>query len=110
VQSSEITKRYELLTAELQAIVLWNRIYLASPPPPDDEIERLAYRARQQRLMEIATELRDIELSMLGADKPFKNFFGTQLEPDGLGAYALFRSWPNSLRDRDSKNKWSLNI
>jgi hypothetical protein len=61
----DIKGRFRSLLAELEAICLWDRIYLDSARTPD-EYDVVSYRARQERLMQIADELIVIELQLRG--------------------------------------------
>jgi hypothetical protein len=61
----DIKDRFRCLLAELEAICLWDRIYLDSTRTPDG-YDVLSYRARQQRLMQIADELILLELGLCG--------------------------------------------
>ena len=61
----DIKDRFRCLLAELEAICLWDRIYLDSALTPDG-YDVLSYRARQQRLMQIADELIPLELELRG--------------------------------------------
>jgi len=54
-------ERLGILLAELAAIRLWNQAYLDATAPPD-EIDQIAYRSRQERMMEIADEVTKLEL------------------------------------------------
>lgn len=61
----EVKNRFRCLLSELEAIYLWDRIYLDSARTPDG-YDVVSYRARQQRLMQIADELILLELELRG--------------------------------------------
>jgi len=63
--SPDTKGRFRSLLAELEAICLWDRIYLDSGRTPD-EYDVVSYRARQERRMQLADELILIELELLG--------------------------------------------
>jgi hypothetical protein len=83
-------ERLGILVAELAAIRLWNQLYLDARTPPD-EIDQVAYRARQERMMEIADEIIKFEIqigeTVAAADKQAS---GTARRPSN----SVLARWP----------------
>jgi hypothetical protein len=94
----DLKGRFRSLTAELEAICLWDRVYLDSARIPD-EYDLLSYRARQERLLQIADELILIELQLRGvtgsfADKTTASESNSQQAPFEAFPPALLARWP----------------
>jgi hypothetical protein len=92
--------RFRLLLAELKAIQLWDRTYLTSLHAPD-RYDVLSYRARQERLMQIADELACLELTLReGTAQRSEGFNAEELDaPSTTQATTVFpdgvlATWP----------------
>jgi hypothetical protein len=90
--------RFRSLLAELEAICLWERIYLDSGRTPD-EYDVVSYRARQERRMQLADELILIELELLGVTASTENTSASeansqQASREAFPAAVLAR-WPS---------------
>ena len=95
----DIKDRFCCLLAELEAICLWDRIYLDSGRTPD-EYDVVSYRARQERRMQIADELILIELELLGVTASTENTSASeanaqQASREAFPAAVLAR-WPSA--------------